>query len=69
MEKVTLGISGMTCNGCVRSVTRVLSELNGVSKADVSLEGKNAVVDYDPASLGVDQLKRAVEEAGFEVTN
>lgn len=69
MEKVTLGISGMTCNGCVRSVTRVLGELNGVSKADVSLEGKNAVVDYDPASLGVDQLKRAVEEAGFEVTN
>ena len=69
MEKVTLGISGMTCNGCVRSVTRVLSELKGVSNADVSLEGKNAVVDYDPASLGVDQLKRAVEEAGFEVTN
>jgi len=69
MEKVTLGISGMTCNGCVRSVTRVLSELKGVSKADVSLEGKNAVVDYDPASLGVDRLKRAVEEAGFEVTN
>jgi copper chaperone len=69
METVTLGISGMTCNGCVRSVTRVLSELKGVAKADVSLEGKNAVVAYDPASLGVDRLKRAVEEAGFEVTN
>jgi len=68
METVKLGISGMTCNGCVRSVTRVLSELQGVAKADVSLEGKNAVVNYDPAALGVDQLKRAVEEAGFEVT-
>ena len=69
MEKVTLGISGMTCNGCVRSVTRVLSELKGVSKAEVSLEAKSAIVDYDAASLGVDQMKRAVEEAGFEVTN
>ena len=69
METITLGISGMTCNGCVKSVTRVLTELTGVTKAEVSLETKNAVVAFDPGSLGVDQLRRAVEEAGFEVTN
>lgn len=68
MEKVTLGISGMTCGGCVRSVTNVLSALDGVTKAEVSLEKKNAVVDYDPGKVGVDQLKRSVAEAGFEVT-
>ena len=67
MEKVTLGISGMTCGGCVRSVTNVLSALDGVAKADVSLEKRNAVVDYDPAKVGIEQLKRSVAEAGFEV--
>ena len=67
MEKVTLGISGMTCGGCVRSVTNVLSALDGVAKAEVSLEKRNAVVDFDPAKVGVEQLKRSVVEAGFEV--
>lgn len=67
MQTVTLGISGMTCGGCVRSVTNVLKALDGVAKAEVSLEKNNAVVDYDPGKVGIDQLKRSVVEAGFEV--
>ena len=67
MQTVTLGISGMTCGGCVRSVTNVLKALDGVAKADVSLEKRSAVVDYDPGKVGLEQLKRSVEEAGFEV--
>jgi len=68
MQTVTLGISGMTCGGCVSSVNRVLSALEGVSRAEVSLEKKNAVVDFDPAKTGPEHLKRAIVEAGFEVT-
>jgi len=68
MQTITLGISGMTCGGCVRSVGNVLKALDGVSKAEVSLEKNNAVEDYDPGKVGVEQLKRSVEEAGFEVT-
>ena len=46
---------------------KVLKALDGVAKADVSLDQRNAVVDYDPGKLGVVQLKRAIEEAGYEV--
>ena len=67
MQKATLNISGMTCGGCVRSVTKVIDALDGVVKSEVSLEQKRAVVDYDPGKLGVEQLKRAIEEAGYEV--
>ena len=67
MQTVTLGISGMTCGGCVRSVSNVLKALDGVTKAEVSLERNNAVVDYDPGKVKVEQLKRSVVEAGFEV--
>ena len=52
MQTVTLGISGMTCGGCVRSVTNVLKALDGVAKAYVSLEKNCAVVDYHPEKLG-----------------
>ncbi len=68
MQTVTLGISGMTCGGCVRSVSKVLKALDGVAKADVSLDKRCAVVNYDPEKLGVEQLKRTIAEAGYEVT-
>ena len=68
MTTATLKISGMTCGGCVRSVTKVIEALDGVAKSEVSLEKKRAVVDFDPGKLGVEQLKRAIEEAGYEVT-
>ncbi|OGA36537.1 MAG: hypothetical protein A3G80_14015 [Betaproteobacteria bacterium RIFCSPLOWO2_12_FULL_62_13b] len=67
MQTVTLGISGMTCGGCVRSVTNVLKALDGVTKAEVSLEKNSAVVDFDPGKVNVEQLKCSVVEAGFEV--
>ena len=67
MQTATLGISGMTCGGCVRSVSKVLNALDGVAKADVSLDKRCAVVDYDAAKLDLDQIKRAVHEAGYEV--
>jgi len=68
MQTVSLGVSGMTCGGCVRSVTGVLSGLEGVVKAEVSLEKQRAVVDFDPGKVNVEQLKRAIEDAGYEIT-
>ena len=68
MQTVTLGVQGMTCGGCVRSVTNVLKGVEGVSKADVSLEQQRAQVEFDPQMVKVEQLKRAIEDAGYEVT-
>ncbi len=67
MQTAIMEVSGMTCGGCVRSVTNVLQGLDGVAKAEVSLEKACAVVEYDPDRVGLDQLKRSVEDAGFEV--
>ena len=32
MKTITLNIEGMHCGGCVKSVTRVLTELDGVKQ-------------------------------------
>ena len=66
MNVVTIKLEGMSCGGCVRNVTGVLQALKGVSAAEVSLEGASARVIYDPALLGVEQLREAVEAAGFD---
>jgi copper chaperone len=66
METAEIKISGMTCQGCVKSVTRSLQGVAGVQGVDVSLAEHKAKVTYDPARTGVDELRRAVERAGFE---
>ncbi|MCM2290465.1 MAG: cation transporter [Sulfuritalea sp.] len=66
METTTIKVDGMSCGGCVKSVTGVLTALDGVAKAEVSLEQKQAVVEFDAAKLTRDQLKAVIEDAGFE---
>lgn len=68
MSDLTLHINGMTCGGCVRSVTSVLQGLDGVAKAEVSLTEGSAHVEYDDSKVSRDALVAAVEDAGFEVT-
>jgi copper chaperone len=65
MERIELGIDGMTCGGCVTSVERALERVPGVRTVRVSLERRSAVVEgeaLDPALLAA-----SVEDAGFDV--
>lgn len=66
MDKIEFKVEGMDCGGCVKSVTRMLSGVAGVSSVAVSLEQANAEVEYDAAQTSLAELKRAVERAGFK---
>ncbi|MFC2476856.1 MAG: heavy metal translocating P-type ATPase, partial [Catonella sp.] len=65
MEK-TIDIEGMMCMHCVKHVTEALDGIDGV-KAEVSLENKNAIVSLTK-EVSEDELKAAVEKAGYTVT-
>jgi copper chaperone len=69
METVTLKVNGMTCGGCVASVTRVLRILPGVGEVTVALETETARIAYDPQRAGLPEIKRAIEDAGYEVAS
>ena len=56
----------MDCEGCVKSVSRMLSGLPGVQKVEVSLAEARAKVTYDPARAGVTEMRKAVERAGYK---
>jgi len=49
----------------VISVQRSLTQVNGVIKADVSLERKEAVVTFDDAKTNVETLLKATAGTGF----
>lgn len=69
METINLTISGMHCDGCAERLQKVLSGKNGVRDSNVSFSEKNAYMQYDSETVNPDQLKSAVEKAGFEVVN
>ncbi|MGH9204082.1 MAG: heavy-metal-associated domain-containing protein [Vicinamibacterales bacterium] len=63
--ETTFSISGMSCGGCVTSVTRVLRSVQGLEPVHVEV-GK-ATVRIDPTRASVDAAKAAIERAGFRV--
>jgi len=67
METTTLMIEGMSCMMCNRHVTHALNDLEGVVRVDVDVDAGTAVVTYDPSVVGLEALKAAVAEAGYEV--
>jgi len=67
MATRTIDIEGMTCGHCVSWVTEALKKIDGVADAKLSLEAKNAIVEYDESRVTDDMMKTAVEEAGYTV--
>ena len=67
METVTMNVKGMSCGGCVASVTRVLKAVPGVADVAVTLTPGAAKVTFDPARTGEAALRSAVEDAGYDV--
>jgi copper ion binding protein len=67
METVTMNVKGMTCGGCVASVTRVLKAVPGVESVDVKLQPGQATVRYDTSKVELPRLKAAIEDAGYDV--
>jgi copper chaperone len=59
-----LEISGMTCGGCARSVTRAVQAVPGVVGAAVDLEAATVTVEGEAAA---DAVRQAIERAGYAV--
>ena len=66
MENTVIKIGGMSCQGCVKNITGVLTGLAGVTAAEVSLETAEAKVSFDPAAVSREALLGAIEDAGFD---
>lgn len=58
---------GISCASCVGTIEQALLELPGVDRAAANMGTERVTVDYDPAQLGEEQLRRAVNEAGYEL--
>lgn len=63
----TFTISGMSCGGCVNSLTRVLKTVPGIEPLKIEVGTAHLRLDTDRVTSQV--VKDAVERAGFTVTS
>lgn len=62
----TILIDGMQCNHCKMTVEKVLGAIDGVTKVEVNLENKTAIIESSK-EISEDIIKTVIEEAGFKV--
>ena len=64
-KTITLTVSNMTCATCPITVRMALTKVEGVSKAAVDFDKKEAVVTFDDAKTTVAALVKATRDAGY----
>ncbi|XP_020220328.1 copper-transporting ATPase RAN1 [Cajanus cajan] len=65
-RRIQVTVTGMTCAACSNSVESALKSLDGVLSASVALLQNKADVVFNPALLKDEDIKNAIEDAGFE---
>ena len=67
MERKTISVTGMSCNGCEQTVENTLQIIEGVTRVDADHDGGTVelVVEDDVAD---DDIEAAIEDAGYDVT-
>jgi len=66
MGRKTLSVTGMSCGGCEQNVTDALEALDGVDSVEADNESDTVEVVADE-SVSDDEIRTAIEDAGYEV--
>lgn len=67
MSKLNLSIAGMHCKSCELLIEGNLKKISGIKKVDVNYKTGKADVYYEGQTPKVEDLAKAVEEAGYKI--
>jgi copper chaperone len=67
MVEKTLKVPDMSCGHCKAAVEGELNKLSGVERANADVEKGTVEVTYDEGTVTTEDLKGAIEEAGYTV--
>ena len=66
-REISLKISGMSCASCAATIEKALKRLEGVRSANVNFATEQATVEYFPELVSIVDLRKAVQDAGYDV--
>ncbi|MBP8601103.1 MAG: copper-translocating P-type ATPase [Candidatus Saccharicenans sp.] len=67
VEKTELPVKGLSCAACVGRVESAVKALKGVVEASANLALGRVAVGFIPGEVNLSEIKRAIEQAGYEV--
>lgn len=66
--KAEFHIDGMHCDSCAALIKETLEETAGVEAADVSFDGKTAVVNFDRNVVQQQTIIEKIQDLGYKAT-
>ena len=67
MTDMTFRVPDMSCGHCKAAVEGELNGLPGVERSNADVEKGTVEVSYDEGKVTTEQLRGAIEEAGYTV--
>jgi copper chaperone len=67
-ETRVLGIEGMTCDNCVKTLTKALKRVNGVKDVQVDRENARAAITFDTTKTDMPAIHEAILHSGYKAT-
>ena len=67
MEKIELQVEGMSCDHCVKAITKAVGALPGTANVVVDLKKGTVTVEYDSVQSSLDKIKLEIEDQGYEL--
>lgn len=67
-QDAIINVEGMTCQSCVKSIESKISEVSGVLGITVSLDKKQAYVQFNPGKVSAENIAKAIDDMGFEAS-
>ena len=69
LATATFRIPDMDCPACAVSLSATFRRLPGVADAKLDVDGRKAVVTYDPATQNIAALEKVISGAGFHIAS
>ena len=67
MTQITLNVPDISCGHCKSSIEGAVNPLDGIAKAEVSINDRNVDIEYDPSKIELSDIITAIDDQGYEV--
>ena len=67
VQKIDLGIKGMTCEGCEEHIKHAVNELPGIIHVDASFKDGSTSIEFDQTKTSLSEIEKAIDKTGYIV--
>ncbi|MBN1531042.1 MAG: heavy-metal-associated domain-containing protein [Spirochaetes bacterium] len=67
MRHTVLSVPEISCNHCKMTIEGAVKGLRGIGSVEADVAGRRVSLDFDESKVTLDEIRGAIEEAGYAV--